>query len=205
MRKANKEREEIGAQLYNFQQELGKLQASVTKCQGSVEEARVERERAETETATVKSEFTTLTNKVVEERAKTAEFKKEFEQLSATVAQLEAHHGELKSKLAVSKRETFKAEEDANKFETMKQEQDLLIDKLNLQIKQTEDRLAFVEAQLIAQKKETEAAAETLKEASKGMEDIQHDKKMLLQRWKSSIIAIAKRDEMQHAKDEEIK
>lgn len=83
---------------------------------------------------------------------------------------MESHYRELLSQVAVSKREAFKTEEDITRLEREKQSQDLLIDKLNEQIKQLEDKIALTLAQLDAQKQETAFAGKTLSEAGSEME-----------------------------------
>jgi chromosome segregation ATPase len=106
--------------------------------------------------------------------------------------------------ISVSKREAFKAEEDMSKLEKSKVDQDLLIDKLNEQIKVLEDSIALVSAQLLAQKEETGLATKTLVDAAKEMDSINSEKRQLLQTWKSSLIAISQKDEYLAKKENEI-
>jgi hypothetical protein len=55
-------------------------------------------------------------------------------------------------------------------LERVKLSQDMYIDKLNEQIKEMEDKSLLFDAQLNAQKKETETATQILKEAQGEME-----------------------------------
>jgi hypothetical protein len=64
------------------------------------------------------------------------------------VATIENHFEETQSELAVRKRETFKTDEDTNNIEKEKLSQDLLIDNLNEQVKQLEDKIATLDAQV---------------------------------------------------------
>merc|ERR1719261_1347734 len=57
------------------------------------------------------------------------------------------------------------------------------------------EQKALLEAQLVAQKQETEAAVATLREASREMEAIEFEKKQLMQQWRSSLIGMQRRDE----------
>lgn len=68
--------------------------------------------------------------------------------LPPKVATVEKLAQETQSQLAVRKRETFKIEEDANNMEKGKLDQDLLIDSLNEQIKQLEDKMSLLDAQV---------------------------------------------------------
>ena len=96
----------------------------------------------------------------------------------------------------MAKRTTLKAEEDMTKAEHDKKTQDLFIDRLQNQIRRLQEQLAMYEYQLLSQQNETQAAHETLQEAALEMEAITFEKKQLLQQWKSSLIALEKRDEM---------
>jgi len=57
------------------------------------------------------------------------------------------------------------------------------------------EQKALVDAQLIAQKQETEAATATLREATKEMEAIEFEKQQLMQQWRSSLVGMQRRDE----------
>merc|ERR1719499_2988399 len=53
----------------------------------------------------------------------------------------------------------------------------------------------MLDAQILAQKQETEAATATLREASKEIEAIEFEKKQLMQQWRSSLVNMQRRDE----------
>merc|ERR1719327_816521 len=69
------------------------------------------------------------------------------------------------------------------------------------------EQKALLDAQLAAQKQETEAALTTLREASKEMDAIEFEKKQLMQQWRSSVVHMQRRDEalqnVQQALDEQ--
>ena len=73
--------------------------------------------------------------------------------------------------------------------------QDNLIDKLNEQLKRAQEELALHEAQYIAQRNESGAADQTLRDAQQEMEAINFEKKQLLQQWKSALLGMQRRDE----------
>lgn len=119
----------------------------------------------------------------------------ELDALSATLRQVELYNDEMKSEIAVTRRATYKAEENVTSLEKDKKGQDIYIDSLNEQLKGLDENLALYEAQMVSQKQETAAASDTLLEASKEMESISFEKKQLLQQWKSSLIGMQRRDE----------
>merc|ERR1712232_1537421 len=57
------------------------------------------------------------------------------------------------------------------------------------------EQKALLEAQLVAQKQETEAATTTLSEATREMEAFEFEKKQLMQQWRSSLVGMQRRDE----------
>lgn len=62
-------------------------------------------------------------------------------------------------------------------------------------LKSQGQQVALYEAQLAAQRRETQAAQDTLSEAASEMEAINFEKKQLTLQWKSSLIGMARRDE----------
>ena len=114
----------------------------------------------------------------------------------------EAYNEQMKSEIAVTRRATYVAEETVSKLEKDKKDQDLYIDSMQENLKRLHQHSQLYEAQLIAQKKETEAARETLSQAASEMEAINFEKKQLVQQWKSSLIGMARRDEALQATEE---
>ena len=66
---------------------------------------------------------------------------------------------------------------------------------MNQEIRSLNDAKGVHEAQIVAQRKETEAAKTTLQEAAKEIEAVEFEKKQLALQWRSSLIGIKKRDE----------
>ena len=93
------------------------------------------------------------------------------------------------------RRATYKAEESITQLEGGKRLQDEMIDKLNEQLKRSQEELALNEAQLIAQRGEAGAADQTLRDAWQEMEAINYEKKQLLAQWKSALLGMQRRDE----------
>lgn len=80
-------------------------------------------------------------------------------------------------------------------LEKEKKQQDLLIDDLMRSTKQLEDQIELRTAQVESQKVETRGAMDVLKEAGQEMERIRFEKKQLIAQWKSSLLAVERRDE----------
>lgn len=100
----------------------------------------------------------------------------------------------MKSEIAVTRRTTYRVEENVVNLEKAKKKQDLLIDNMNEEIKRLNEQKTLYQAQLISQKEETAAAKNTLKEAAIEIERIVLSKKMLLEDWQKSIFGMQQRD-----------
>merc|ERR1719393_752117 len=119
----------------------------------------------------------------------------ELNQLDITLRQVEEYNQQMKAEIQVTRRATYKAEDHIKSVEKVKHKQDLLLDQMNEDVKRMTEQKALLEAQLVAQKQETEAAVATLREASREMEAIEFEKKQLMQQWRSSLIGMQRRDE----------
>jgi coiled-coil domain-containing protein 40 len=100
----------------------------------------------------------------------------------------------MKSEIAVTRRTTYRVEENVVNLEKAKKKQDLLIDNMNEEIKRLNEQKTLYQAQLISQKEETAAARNTQKEADIEIERIEMSKKMLLEDWQKAIFGMQQRD-----------
>lgn len=108
--------------------------------------------------------------------------------------EIETYNVQLKSDIAVTKKETFTAEDSVGGLEKVKKKQDMLIDSMNEESKRLEEQKNILTAQIISQKEETEEAKKILFEATTEMEKVVASKKSLLERWQKSIMMMQKRD-----------
>lgn len=70
-----------------------------------------------------------------------------------------------------------------------------MIDAMNERVKAASEEKALLQAQLIAQKQEMDAARQTLRDAEAEMAVITFEKNQLVQQWRSSLIGMQRRDE----------
>ena len=69
-----------------------------------------------------------------------------------------------------------------------------MIDSMNEEIKRLNEQKTLIQAQLISQREETDAARETLKQANGEIKQVVIAKKNLLEDWKKSLQAMQTRD-----------
>ena len=198
-------REQTGVELYGAQQGLAKLQ---TNLEAGFDEHKVvsgERNKKEAELAAMREELADAEATTAEKRQKVATFQGELDKLAGTLREIEAYNVAMKNEIAVTRRATYVAEEHVTNMEKGKKAQDLRIDNLQETLKNLHSELSMCDAQIVAQKRETKAAMETLAEAEAEMETIQFEKKQLLQQWNSCLIAMARRDEALSATEDALR
>ena len=200
-----KDREDTGVELYGMQQQLAKIQMGLEKMHDRFSGIKEERLEAESMLSGAKEAIELAKRERSLESDKVANFQSELDKLTSTLRQIENYNDQMKNEIAVTRRATYVAEESMSKMEKGKLEQDILIDNLQEALKRQHQQHQMYEAQLQAQKRETMVAQETLSEAQQEMESINFDKKQLVNQWKSSLIAMARRDEALQATEEALR
>lgn len=195
LKRLRKKKEDVGVELYGVQQQLARMQIMLEKTHENFNAVRQLREQSEREVKSAAKEYEKKKAEISEQEKRMSKFQAELDKLSATLLQVEQYNEKMKAEISITRRATYKAEEQVQNLETEKKAQDLLIDDLMRNTKQLEDKMTLLSSQLEAQKSETKAARAVLDEAAKEMEKIQFEKKQLLQQWKSSLLAVARRDE----------
>ncbi len=156
MKKAKQRREDMGVDLYGVQTQLAKLQMAVETSHNQKNMIAEYRAKAEEDLANAREDFKMSKNALIEHKKQMYKNQAELDALSATLRQVELYNEEMKSEIAVTRRATYKAEENLSNMEKDKTSQDLYIDQLNENAKELHNRLALLEAQLQSQKNETQ-------------------------------------------------
>merc|ERR1719356_689678 len=195
LRKLVKHREEVGVTLYTSQQQLAKLQLQLEQLHDRFAMVRGSAQETEESLKTATAEWEQKKQEVEQARTRVAKSQDELNQLNITVRQVEEYNDQMKAEIQERRRATYKAEDDIKSKEKVKIKQDILIDKMNEDVKRLNEQKALLDAQLAAQKQETEAATQTLREAGKEMEAIEFEKRQLSSQGKSSLLGMQRRDE----------
>eukprot|EP00933_Yihiella_yeosuensis_P005575 TRINITY_DN110118_c0_g1_i1.p1 TRINITY_DN110118_c0_g1~~TRINITY_DN110118_c0_g1_i1.p1 ORF type:complete len:886 (-),score=277.70 TRINITY_DN110118_c0_g1_i1:401-3058(-) len=195
LKKLVKHREEIGVTLYGAQQQLAKLQLQLEQLHDKYAMIHGQRLEDDEHLKTVTANWDARKGEVEECTRRLAKSQDELNQLNITVRQVEEYNEQMKAEIQVTRRATYKAEDHIKQIEQVKAKQDLLIDSMNEDVKRLSEQKATLDAQITAQKQETEAAMATLREASREMEAIDFEKKQLMMQWRSSLVGMQRRDE----------
>lgn len=195
LKMAKSKRENVGVELYGFQQGLAKLQMQLETTHQNYQAINSLRLQAEAQLAEMRSRVDEDSTTTKIERSRVEKHQLELDRLGATLKQVETYNEQMKGEVAVTRRAAYAAEGAVQQLERQKLEQDLRINGMQESVKSLQQQLILHTAQHEAQKRETRAAMETLAEAEGEMESVQFEKKQLVAQWKSSINAIQKRDE----------
>merc|ERR1719265_956739 len=195
LRKLVKHREEIGVTLYGAQQQLAKLQLSLEQLHDKYAMVQSKRIEDDEKLRQKTMDYERKKQEVDDALKRLNKSQDELNQLDITLRQVEEYNEQMKAEIQVTRRATYKAEDHIKGIEKVKGKQDLLIDKMNENVKRMSEQKALLDAQLVAQRQETEAAITTLREASREMEAIEFEKQQLMQQWRSSLVGMQRRDE----------
>ena len=200
----DKQREELGVNLYSAQHQLSRLQLALETTMSKFTDTVQARVDAEEKTVRLQIDSKDLAAKVKQDEVQFFKFKGELDQLQETARQMREFNEGLETEVAVLKRRAFATEKELASNESAKAGQDFYIDKLNQGVKELREKISLYSAQLKFQKKETAEAEATVAEAMEEMEKIAFEKKQLMQQWKTSIVGIQRRDEALEATNEAV-
>lgn len=192
---AKQKREDVGVDLYGFQQNLAKLQLMLEKSQDRRQAMAESRRKVEEEVVDIKRKLMAEEEGTKQERVQVDAHQQELDKLGATLRQIERYNEEMKSEIEVTKRAAAATEEAVQRLEKEKLKQDYLIDSLQGTLKKLHGDIELYTAQREAQQRETRAALETLAEAEAEMEGVHFEKKQLVAQWRSCVTAVQRRDE----------
>lgn len=195
LRGTKKQREDCGVSLYGHQQRLSRLQHTLETANASYSSIVESRQKDETDLDELKKRHCESKSSAEKMKNNVDPSQKELDALNVALRQVKKYDDEMKSEIAVSKRAARKVDEDTKNLEKSKLSQDFYIDGLNEQIRRIEDDVSLSEAQLKVQLGQTNEAKEMLLETVEELDRIAFEKKQLVLQWKSSLVALARRDE----------
>lgn len=194
MQDARQRREDVGVELYGFQQHLAKLQLALERAGEAHAEASRSRFEADGTLGALRSDVAAAEAAAAEEEARAESLQAELDGLAATLRATQRHNEEAAAELAAAKRATYATEGAVATAERAKQEQDFLIDSMQAQLRRLGCTAQLQGGALEAQRGETRAAQDMLAQALASMEGVAFEKKQLLGQWRTSLAAMAKRD-----------
>lgn len=229
LKKIERQKEDIGVQLYGVQQQLAENQMTYEQTKENynlVQRLRyfclhiflflafffiifmktfIFRLEAEQKLTNLNEVYSIKKREIEELRKKYIKAQDELSKLNRTLKQIANYNVQMKSEIDVTRQTTYRAEENVMNLEKMKKKQDFLIDMMNEEIKRLTEQKTILTAQLISQKEETEQAKQILKDAHLEMQKIIASKKNLLERWQKALFNMHRRDNALQAIKEALK
>lgn len=194
LKNLEKDKEDVGVQLYGLQQQLADMQLSFEAAHENYNNIQRIREENESRMGRLSENLEFREREISELTKKVDRASDELSRLNLSIKQVQDYNDQMRSEIKNMQRTTHRTEENIVDLEKDKKSQDILIDQLNEQIKRLSEQKAILEAQLKAQVKETSTAKEILTEAQIEMEKIMSSKKNLLNHWQNALFEIQKQD-----------
>jgi len=129
--RASRKREDTGVELYGAQQQLARLQLSLEQIHANAAELAEQRAHEETAAQEARARHGSLNKALSDRRKHVAKNQAELDAINDTLRQVEAYNDEMQKEIAVTKRATYKAEEQVQSLEKPKEGQDLYVNKLD--------------------------------------------------------------------------
>lgn len=191
---AKQRREDVGVELYGFQQHLAKLQLSLEAAGDQHGTAAAARAEADALRDALRAQVAEEEATAAARKAQVGALQRELDRLAASLRAIQAHNDAVASEVAAAKRATYATEGAVQALEAQKREQDFLIDSMQHQLRRLGRQAALAGEALGVQRGETAAARQFTAQALADMEEVAFEKKQLLGQWRASLVAMKKRD-----------
>jgi chromosome segregation ATPase len=195
LKKAKREREDAGIELYGVQQQLARLQSNLKSIDKRYDEVSKERIEGQAKVAAAKKRYAERLNEAEKLGKEETKAQEELDTMLEKVRQAKKYNEAMKSEVAVTRTVANKTEEDLKAKAKDKLTQDNYIDSLNSQVTRLEDEIALTEAQLKAQKEQSAESDKMIRETSDALEKLASEQRRLVQQWNSSVVALGRRDQ----------
>lgn len=189
-----KESEEVGARLYDLQEEIDSQKELLDIYGKEIMEVSARRKVAEEKAAGYKKEYDEQNQKLKEFKRIHNEHLVELDNLTILEAEFSKWDQEIKDEIAVAKRVASKDVKDQMAAAEEKRKKDLLVFNLDAEVRKKERELEGIEEQIKEQEGATDVINRSLADANSDLEVLQHEHKRLFQAWGEVIVAIQQRD-----------
>lgn len=195
MQESKAEREQLGVDLYGFQHHLARLQLVLDSNTENLLNISQQRREADDNLRQLRKQVDREKALSELQRSEGEKLQQESDRLTEALKHIERYNEGVSIDISLSERLASAAESQLQKSEKKKQDQDFVIQSMQEKLKRLMRQSELHTSHLEAQRRETRAAQEFLGKAVLDMQDVQFEKKMLVSQWKSSLIAMKRRDE----------
>uniref|UniRef100_A0A182Q8X5 Coiled-coil domain-containing protein 40 n=1 Tax=Anopheles farauti TaxID=69004 RepID=A0A182Q8X5_9DIPT len=189
-----KESEEVGAELYDLQEEIDNQKELLEIYGKEILELTAQRQQEEKQATQYRKEYEEQQLSLKEFRKMHKEHLMELENLTVLESEFAKWAQEIKDEISVAKRVASKDAKDQLAAAEEMRQVDLLVLNLNTEVKRKADELEGIEDEIREQDEKRETINRSLADANSDLEALQHEHKRVSQAWGEVIVAIQQRD-----------
>lgn len=204
LRKIKRKREDIGVNLYNYQQRYAKLEETFNEEYNRYMVLKSQLEETEKKLNGQIHKYQSKANSIKEQQRMVLQATEELNQLNSMLKYIEQYNNEVNSQIEVTNRNAQVVEKKIVSNEIEKKKQDFLIDYLEEQIKNLHEKKLLFKEQLRSQVDQTKHARENLLDAQDEIRNIREKKKSNLESWNKAVISMKAKDKAMQAVLEDI-
>ncbi|XP_055598841.1 coiled-coil domain-containing protein 40 [Uranotaenia lowii] len=199
-----KESEEVGARLYDLQEEIDSQKELLDIYNKEIMEVSARRQAEEQKVAKYRKEYEEESHNFKEFKKIHNEHLQELDNLTILENEFSKWDKEIKAEIAVAKRVASKDAKDQLIAAEERRKMDFLVFNLDGEVRRKERELAEIEQQITEQQNATDEINTSLADANSDLEALQHEHKRLFQSWGEVIVAIQQRDKILSKAKEEL-
>ncbi|XP_034242637.1 coiled-coil domain-containing protein 40 isoform X2 [Thrips palmi] len=200
-----KEREDLGVNLFNLQEEVAHSQRQLASYRKSLAEFEETRANLEKELKTLNNVHKAEAQKISDIQKQEDKMRLEIEILKSVEWQLKQWESEYNSELSVSQRIADKTEQQKEEMAKEKQKQDILLLKLRQAVLGLESKREQLKAQREVKLQQQESLRRTIAEGSADLEALQNEQVRLTRIWNGVVVNLQQRDRVYNNVQKDLK
>ena len=194
LRTIQREREDVGVQLYELQKQLSLMQSTRDDLQDQYGKSSEQRQANDQSMETIRKHLKDRQEKLQKTKKQRLLAKDDLDQTLESLRLVQESNQGIKHEVSVSRTSANKVEDIVRGLEKNKKTQDLLLDQLSEQIRTLTSKVTLLTDELEVQQQQTKDAKEVLTTTKNELDRLTSEKKQLVQQWTSSIVARNRRE-----------
>nr|CAD7396560.1 unnamed protein product [Timema cristinae] len=198
------EREDLGVELYNVQQEVTKQQRLLDNYHDTLDSMIKTRQETETRVHTARMRHRAEAEKLNKAERKEEELRSELESLMLLEKQFSDWEKDMESDLTVSQRISEKTKVDKKQLADDKRRQDIFLLKLMTEVSNLSSQNSLLDTQFRVKDCERATIGQTVADANADLQALGQEQHRLLQSWNGVVINIKQRDRVYEGVQKEL-
>lgn len=187
---------EVGAKLFDRQSQVEIQREQLDKYNKQILDISSKRKQHEERAATFKAEFNRKENSSKDTKRLLNEVSQEVASMRVLESEIAKWNEEIQNEIALAKRITNKDSKDQREISEEKKMMDLILFKLDFEVRKNERSLSNIEDQIKEHSDSVASLNKNLADANVDLEGLQQEHKKLMQAWGEVIVAVQHRDKV---------